>query len=304
MRRQSTVTRLAASYLRDFPIVRGRGLVNRLLGRFLEIRLFDGIRLRLVNPLEYHQRVLLFSESYEPETTRFLAAILRPGMVFMDVGANLGYYTLLAAKRVGPGGQVHAFEPAPAQFRHLSLNVGINSATNVALNNCAMADRDGEADLFLSDGWNQGTHSLGKTLGQKRSCRVRCTSLDHYVARAGITRLDVIKVDVEGAEFSVFRGGSETLASLQPRVLLFEACEEYAQSLGHSTGDVRRLLETCGYVIFRLDPAPAPVQVMASSVEPYANLVAMHSEAENWYYEALVTTLRGAFDPDRERKSE
>lgn len=268
--------------------------MNRLLGKFLKVYLLDDVTIRLINPLEYHQRMLLFGEAYEAEVTSYLLAVLRPGMVFVDVGANLGYYTLLAAKSVGSEGRVHAFEPAPVQFEHLSLNVEVNGGTNVVLNDCALAEGDGkEVKLFLADGWNHGTHSLGQGVGeQRRICTVRCTSLDEYVARHSITRLDVMKMDVEGAELRVLRGSVRTIERLKPQVVVFEACEALARSLGDSTREVKEFLEARGYVIFRLDAAFELLRANASEEEAYANLVAIHFRADSLCYKALGAVVR------------
>src|SRR5262249_10302836 len=161
-------------------------------------RVFDGIKLRLINPLEYHQKILLFGErEYEQQMINMLGHVLKPGMVFFDVGANMGYHTLLASRLVGTEGQVHAFEPAPTQFHHLKLNVQINNASNIVINNCAVADSIGEKEFFISEGWNQGIHSLGKLPGREKSCRVSCISIDDYIERNGIKQIDVMKVDVE-----------------------------------------------------------------------------------------------------------
>ena len=286
--RQSLTVRAAAWYLRDFPIERGKGWVNRILGKFIRVRVFDGIRLRLLNPLEFHQRPLLFgTEQYEPQIVNLLASALGPGRVVFDVGANLGYHTLLAGKIVGSEGSVHAFEPAPVQFKHLALNVKINRARNVVLNNCAVAESSEDREFFLSTGWNQGTHSLGRTAGQPESCRVRCVSLDEYVEKRSIRRVDAIKVDVEGAELSVFKGASRLLASKPPSLLIFEACEEFCRQFGSSTTDVKQLIEQYGYSLYYCDAGPDPVRVSAPEKEEYANIVAIHSGADDAYYDAL-----------------
>src|SRR5215831_8820539 len=211
-RSRHIVARAAAWYLSAFPVQRGKGLVNRLLGSFIRIRLFGGIKIRLLNPIEFHQSTLLFGkEVYEPEVTRALFSILKPGMIFFDIGANLGYYTLFASKLVGSEGEVHAFEPAPAQFRHLTLNARINRANNIRLNNLAMAESSGQRELFLSDGWNHGTHSFARVSEGSRSCRVLCSTIDEYAARAGVARIDVMKMDAEGSELFILKGAKKTL---------------------------------------------------------------------------------------------
>lgn len=301
MPKQRLVVRAAARYLKDFPIARGRGFANRMLGRFLCVRVFDDVRLRLTNPLEYQQLLLLCdAQSYEPDVTRLLSATLQPGMVFFDVGANLGYYSLLGSKKVGKDGQVHSFEPAAAQFKHLKLNVSLNRAANVILNECALSDSRGETTLFLSEGWNQGTHSLARTNGQSSSCIVSRISVDEYVAMTGVKRLDVMKVDVEGAELLVFKGAQNTLLELKPSLLIFEASEPYAQSFGYSTSDLKQFVSRQGYTLFRLGESDEPVAVDTSEQESYANLVGIHHQAHESYYEALretcfqMATLSGA----------
>ena len=228
---RNLLVRVANAYFRDFPIQHGKGYLNKLLGRFLKVRIPGGAQLRLLNPMDFMQLWLMSNCGYEPDCTALLLAALEPGMVFFDVGANLGYYTLLASSKIETVGQVHAFEPSPAQFKHLSLNVQLNRASNVTLNNCALDENSGERDLFLTTGWNQGLHSLGRGDQHSRSCRVQCLTLDGYVAGIGLTRLDVLKIDVEGAEMLVLHGAEQTLSTLSPALVLFEACEEHYQRL-------------------------------------------------------------------------
>lgn len=292
---QDLVTRAAAWYLRDFPILRGKGVANRLLGRFLRVRIPGGSTLRLINPLEYHQKTLLFRrEPYEVEETRLLMEVLRPGMVVLDVGANMGYYALIASEKVGPSGAVHAFEPAPEQFEHLSLNVRINGRENVFLNNCAVAEASGTRQLFLADGWNQGTHSLGPRASSTRVQSVPCVTIDEYVRQKGVERVDVVKVDVEGAELFVFLGARETIATMRPPLIVFEACEEHTRALDTTTREVKQLLSDLGYTLYRLEPSGTPAEISISSEEPFVNIAALHESAEPRYLEALRTACARA----------
>lgn len=278
----SNVTaKLAAWYLRDFSFQRGKGAVNKILGRFLRITTCDGIKLRLTNPLEFHQRTLLYNNSaFEPEVTSVLASILKEGDTFFDVGANLGYYTLLASKRVGFRGHVHSFEPAPRQFEHLSLNVRINQATNIILNNVALADASGEREMLFSLGWNQGTHSFGATEGTTAKGFVKCRTIDEYVATNAIERIDALKVDVEGAELLVFQGAEKTIQSFEIPVIFFEACEHHARAVGNSTIELKRYLRQLGYGIFRLN-SDSGLERTEDTEEAFANLLAIHARASD-----------------------
>jgi FkbM family methyltransferase len=208
-------------------------------------------------------------------------------MVFFDVGANFGLFSLLAAARVGPEGQVHAFEPAPSAFQHLRLNARINSAANVQLNNCAVADAVGSRRLYLSTGWNQGTHSFWQQEQHGADCSVDCVTIDEYVARHHVPRLDVLKIDVEGADLLVLRGALETIGSLAPPLLIVEAVEEYALGMGYSTSDVKRFLIDRGYAVYRLHADSPPIQVEPRRKEQHANLAALHLQSKDSFRTAL-----------------
>jgi FkbM family methyltransferase len=287
------LARLATWYLRDFQVQRGKGAINRLLGKFLRITTREGVRLRLTNPLEYHQRTLLYDNAgYEPEVTSAILSVLQEGHTFFDVGANLGYYTLLASKKVGSSGRVHAFEPAPAQFEHLMLNARINRTANVVLNNIALAEARGERDMLLSLGWNQGTHSFGATEGPTRAYRVPCATIDEYVATNALERIDAMKVDVEGAELLVFRGAEKTLRSLAIPVIFFEACEHHTRALGHSTREVKSFLRQLGYDAFRLTSGSGLKHAAQDVEEGFANLVAIHTRAGGRCRQALEESSR------------
>ena len=142
-----------------------------------------------------------------------LERIVRPGMVFFDLGAHIGEYTLLASRLVTDTGQVHAFEPDPDIFKLLQENVARNKLGNVKLNCCAVSDADGEADFIIcadpassSIIQNSGLQP-GPALKQIASVPTRC--LDSY-HRESECRPNIVKADVEGAELLVLEGAKNT----------------------------------------------------------------------------------------------
>jgi FkbM family methyltransferase len=207
--------------------------------------------------------------------------------VFFDVGANLGFFALLASRRVGLTGEVHAFEPAPEQFGQLRRNIELNRAVNVRLNNCALADSPGLRAFYLSAGWNRGTHSFGSTPERRSSIQVTCETFDDYVTRRGLHHVDVVKIDVEGAELLVLRGARACIRSQPPSLMIVEAAQAHAQSLGYSTIDLKAYLAENGYEIYRLHRASKPVQAAIGTAESYANLAAIHQTAPARYRDAL-----------------
>lgn len=144
--------------------------------------------------------------------------------VCLDVGANIGIYTL-AMSMLAPRGVVHAFEPAPQAFKHLTRNLAENSVSNVKAHNVAVGEEAGPVEFrenaeFLAGSFRIEPDSLlGRTL-RDEIITVPCTTLDDFVSERGIGRVDFVKIDVEGGELQVLRGARRTLEAHRPAVLL------------------------------------------------------------------------------------
>src|SRR5207245_5070565 len=132
-----------------------------------------------------------------------LEKLLKAGMTFVDVGANQGLYTLFAAKRVGKQGVVVSLEPSSREFRRLKLNVEENRLTNVRLLKMAVSNYPHEADLLIAEEEKAGHNTLG-AFGYNTAlqCKERMPveTLDNILCREALQRVDVIKMDIEGAE--------------------------------------------------------------------------------------------------------
>ena len=149
--------------------------------------------------------------SWNPEEYEAFRRVVRPGFTVLDVGANVGAYTLLFAQWVGPAGHVIAFEPAPASIEGLRRQLALNHlAARVEVVEAAVAGTVGSAS-FECDGAS-GANALGTGARDARTITVATTTIDAFCAAHGV-RPDVIKIDVEGAELDVLRGARQTLAS-------------------------------------------------------------------------------------------
>jgi FkbM family methyltransferase len=157
---------------------------------------------------------------YEPLLTARLGKLLREGDTFVDVGANIGYFTLLAARTVGPRGRVVAFEPEPTNFEILERNVERNGFTNVTLERRAVSDRSGPATIYTNP-INLGAHTLYPFSYHAAEIPIEATSLDDYLEGAELERL-VLKLDIEGAEGRVVHGAANVLARTPDCVLVTE----------------------------------------------------------------------------------
>ncbi len=157
---------------------------------------------------------------YELGTTRLLRRLLERQHVFFDVGANIGYHTFLAAALLEGRGAVHAFEPWPAVFDDLQANARLNDFRCLEVHRAALADRDGERPLFLPEGPEWTTATLVPD-GSGGACElVPAVRFDTYCGLRNIERVDVMKIDVEGAELQVLRGMGSLLSRWQPDLVL------------------------------------------------------------------------------------
>jgi FkbM family methyltransferase len=161
----------------------------------------------------------------EPEVQEALAALIEPGQTVYDVGANIGFFTMLCSRLVGPEGRVYAFEPIPENLATLRHNVVLNGLSNVTIVEQALSSSTGTAEMFVSP-WS-AFHSLNVEGASKQAnhgpeagqIEVRTVTLDEFVEREGVRAPDLLKIDVEGAELIVLEGGRETLRSVQPLLL-------------------------------------------------------------------------------------
>lgn len=202
---------------------RGKGrLVNALGGmasRFVDqTYAFPRSGARL--PVDLRDRIqrYMWGGCFELEVLRALSRLLAPGAVFVDIGAHIGFFTILSAHLVGEAGQVHAFEPDPILFERLRANT--SGLPQVKLHELAISGRSGKVIFRRGIPGESGWGTLMDLPG--RQCQdVQSMTLDEWVRRnADVSRIDVMKVDAEGSELAILAGGERTLSSWRPRLLL------------------------------------------------------------------------------------
>ena len=192
--------------------------------------------------------------AYEKQDYDELTRIMPVGGVFLDVGANIGIYTLAMARAAGPSGSVHSFEPNPTSFERLSHHVLQNGLANVRLNQVAIGLAEGRAKLNAPTKENSGAASLLNTnmpeRFEARSVEVQVTSLDAYCMRHTFDRVDVIKIDCQGYELQVLEGASNVLQTFRPR-LLIEYDVDWLIAAGASGTQLCSLLKRARYECFQ-----------------------------------------------------
>jgi FkbM family methyltransferase len=184
---------------------------------------------------------VLFFGSYEPEIRNIFRTVLAPGGIAIDVGANVGWHTLLMASLVGVGGRVLAIEPNPAMQQRLRDHLCLNRLRQVEVVPCIAADQEEVMAFYapaLNDKNSGNGHVIERAAEDTGTIRVAARRLDAIVSAARCERLDLIKIDVEGFEWRVLQGGEESIAKFRPHIV-FEYNAEYA-SRGRGTPDFLR----------------------------------------------------------------
>lgn len=248
----------------------GRAPVFRLSRR--------GGRLRVPADYRYTSISCFVLRDWAEIDLHYLDRLLAPGDVFFDIGANIGIYSLQAAPLVGTGGCVVAAEPGQISADRLAANLALNPEfTQVRLLRKAVTDHEGQATFYhVFVGDDPQTFSLLTDGSHHGSEQVALTTIDQTMADLGLSRLDVLKIDVEGAEAQVLAGARQTLERLRP-IVLFEVNAELVRHRGDDATRAFRALQAHGYDFFVRRPDGRLVP-RTTQPEGWGNLVAIHPD--------------------------
>ncbi len=248
------------AWRRFWPLKYGKDIPERLIGRAIRMGVLHPIWLEFESGLwmkcdirEMHQGTLISEGPWEPVTTQYILASLKEGQVFLDIGANAGYFTLLASRCVGQQGSVVAVEPNPVMTEQIRQNVARSRLTNVLVEQVACSAATEIRKLYLAEQNNTGTSSLCNYHGrQSKFVEVSCLPVDLIVEKHDLSRVDLVKIDVEGAELEVLRGMNSTLKRFRPKIII-ELLPSLLRGFSVSREDVTDHLACLGYSISLLD---------------------------------------------------
>jgi FkbM family methyltransferase len=222
----------------------------------------------------------LFVGGFENPELAFVLGNLKPGFTFVDLGANAGLFSVIAAKQVGATGLVYSIEPGQREQRLLRQNVELNRLTNVICIDQAVSDSEGEAEFAVSQDGAMNSLAKNSHPGQKiiEWKKVQLTTLDRLVEQHRIANIDFIKMDVEGAEVNVLAGAGETIRRFRP-LIMCEFCDLTARGFALNGGDLWSAFEKLGYTMHSIDaskPGMLSRATRRSNYSTYENLVARY----------------------------
>ena len=241
-----------AGISRNAPFEKGRWRIGSLAYRLIDGGASSGVQSAVqtrhgfamnLDLAQFVDRTIFCTGEWEPLETALISEILRPGDVFVDVGANIGYFTLLASRRVGASGRVIAVEANPRTFKLLDANVRLNSCTNVDLHHVAAGESAGFATMFEREAGNAGGDQVDFATNDTPGA-IPVERLDELL---GAQPVRLIKLDIEGAEAKALSGATGLLERADAPDLVFEFTPKFLAGMGDDPRALIGLLETLGY---------------------------------------------------------
>lgn len=243
-------------YIMNFPIKKGKGLLKKIVAavlskhnRFLLVISEDNRKFMLKLP-EDKSRLTIFSTGYcEKHLTLLFQKIIRKDDVIFDIGANIGWYTTLFALK---GKECHAFEPNPLVFGRMVNNCKLNAVdSKCKFNNYALGNEEGIASFYNFKNLSHGLSSLSDfNRKDKEEIKVKITTCTKYIEENSISKVDLIKVDVEGSELNVLKGFEKLLTVGFTPIWIFELNDETSEAFDYKSLDILTTLQRYNYSFF------------------------------------------------------
>lgn len=240
------------------PVAAAKGAVAAYLSRDLEPGVFEIHGYRMYLPAgELGLALTGFSEA---RVTEYIQSIVTPGMVVLDVGAHVGYYSLMLADLAGPTGRLFAFEPEPANRDILEKNVALNNFTNTTIVGKAVGASGGMLRLHLAPE-NTGGHTVYPAPGHNRTIEVAVVTIDEYLQSVSADRVDFIKMDIEGYEHRALQGMERTLARATRQRIVMEYSPLMLRRAGSFPSAPLEFVQRLGFRLFEIGASIRPVSI-------------------------------------------
>jgi FkbM family methyltransferase len=225
----------------------GWQIYKRLTHNYQDIQLLPNLQLRC-HPDSYSAAAVLYCSLYDRDEMNFLLRYLRPEDSFLDIGANIGVYTLLAASKI-KSGFIYSFEVLPKNYARLQENLKLNQFDRVKTYEVAIADFTGEISLNLAEGDSMPFITPN---ANDKTIKVPTDTLDNLLKNKPLDNLTLAKMDIEGAEILAFKGATSLLKQQRPYVWILEI-NDAVNNFGHQKQDVADFLDDYGYRLYHYD---------------------------------------------------
>lgn len=195
---------------------------------------------------DWIQQQLYFLGDYEKPEIDYLYSVLKSGDTFIDVGGNIGLFSFNASRIIGNSGKVYAFEAFKPNYEKFSQHLTLNNFKNVTLEHLAVAEKEGYIEILYNE--NYGNVGMASSYLKDFTAKetVKSISLDDYIKNQAVTNITLIKIDIEGGEFSALQGMQEILTHCKPKIII-EINNIALKSSNHSEDELIQLLLEKGY---------------------------------------------------------
>lgn len=227
------------------PAIPGDHIITKLKGFPVKLK---------YDPNTYIGRYIYYRGVFEEQILDKMSELLKPGMTFLDVGANIGLHSVVSASILGKGGKVISIEPQSKVYQQLSENISLNNLENITVYKCALGSKSEKRELYQISSTNDGqaTLALSTEESPKSVETVEVRPLGEIASEAGVDKIDGVKIDVEGAEFEVLKGASEFFQHHWPSFMLIECIDHHLQRFGSSSQELIEFLTSAGYSVYSL----------------------------------------------------
>lgn len=259
------MSNLILSYLRRSPVDYGKHFLARRVtvpDKTIVYRSRSGINWEL-DLSEYQMRQIYLYDIYERNTIRHLFNLCKPDMTFIDVGANIGFYSLTMAQFLKKG-EVHSFEPNPYIHKLFQKNLALNSFSNIVANPVGLSDKNETLTIHFSKS-NLGASSVYNTSSDMHE-QIRLVAFDDYCKEKNIQKIDLLKVDIEGGELNFLKGATGMIRKCEKLILVMEIMEEHCIKAGYSAAELFEYVTSLGFKAYL--PRPYPFSLKRALVIP------------------------------------
>jgi FkbM family methyltransferase len=233
-------------YFERVPLLKGKYRLAQMLNKLFGYAIYDlnGIQIEL-NPIGFIDRKIISGKGHDPIVAEIIYDKLSQGGTFIDIGANVGYFSIMAAKMQNV--KVFAFEPSPRELSRLYRNILINKCSNITVFPYGLSEENKILPLYISGDSNPGLNSTIQIRPNSESIECHFVALDSLLAESTLSNVRVCKIDVEGFEMSVLKGMAKSMQFMDKATFVIEVSAKFLPKLGYKQNDIYEFFESYGY---------------------------------------------------------